>query len=597
MCGLSGEVRFDGAAADVDAVVRMSCVLEPRGPDGQGIWQNGRIALAHRRLSIIDLSAAGSQPMVDSDLGLSVVFNGCIYNYRQLRDELTGVGYKFFSTSDTEVVVKAYHRWGSDCVDHFLGMFAFVIVERGSGRVIMARDRLGIKPLYLSQTPARLRFASSLPALLAGGDVDTTIDRVALQHYMTFHAVVPPPLTILSGVRKLPPATVRIIEPDGVSKDITYWNPLHARAEQYAGLSSGDWEDLVLTSLRTAVQRRMVADVPVGVLLSGGIDSSVIVALLADEGQKGLQTFSIGFEAVGDKEGDEFEFSDIIAKEFDTDHHQLMIPSADVLDGLEGTVGAMSEPMVSHDCVAFYLLSQQVSQHVRVVQSGQGADEILAGYDWYPPLAGVDDDDVEGALAVYSSRFFDRPHRELAGILQPDWLTDSDHSRALAREHFSRPGADSALDRALRLDSLVMLVDDPVKRVDNMTMAWGLEARTPFLDHEFVELAAAVPPALKLAHGGKGVLKQASRKVLPAAVIDRKKGHFPVPAIINLEGRYLATVQAALHAPEAKARGLFRPDYVEKLLADPNQHRTNLGSNQLWQIGLLEMWLQQHGIS
>ncbi len=597
MCGLSGEIRFDGSPADVDAVVRMSCVMACRGPNGQGVWQYGRVALAHRRLSIIDLSDAGSQPLVDSELGLTIVFNGCIYNYRQLRDELIGHGYRFFSTSDTEVVLKAYHRWGTDCVDHFFGMFAFVLVERDSGRTIMARDRLGIKPLYLSATGARLRFASTLPALLAGGDVDTSIDRVALQHYMTFHAVVPPPLTILSGVRKLPPATVRVIESDGRSRDITYWNPVHARAEQYADLSSGDWEDLVLTTLRTAVQRRMVSDVPVGVLLSGGIDSSVIVALLSDEGQQGLQTFSIGFEAVGDKEGDEFEFSDIVAKEFATDHHQLMIPSAEVLDGLDGAVTAMSEPMVSHDCIAFYLLSQQVSQHVKVVQSGQGADEILAGYDWYPPLAGVPDDDVEQALAVYSARFFDRPHGELAAILQQQWRTDTDFSRELAREHFGRPGADTALDRALRLDSLVMLVDDPVKRVDNMTMAWGLEARTPFLDHEFVELAAAVPPALKLAGGGKGVLKEASRKVLPAAVIDRKKGHFPVPAIINLQGPYLARVRDALYAPEAKERGLFEDAYVQKLLADPNRHRTNLGSNQLWQLGLLEMWLQQHGIS
>ena len=596
MCGLSGEIRFDGTPADVEAVVRMSCELEPRGPNGQGVWQYGRVALAHRRLSVIDLSDAGAQPLVDSDLGLTIVFNGCVYNYQQLRDELLGEGYRFFSTSDTEVVLKAYHRWGTDCVDHFLGMFAFVLVERDSGRVILVRDRLGIKPLYLSQSGSRLRFASTLPALLAGGDVDTTIDREALQHYMTFHAVVPPPLTILRGVRKLPPATVRVIERDGRSRDIRYWNPLHARAERYADLSTGDWEDLVLTSLRSAVQRRMVADVPVGVLLSGGIDSSVIVALLADEGQKGLQTFSIGFEAVGGKEGDEFEFSDLVAKEFDTDHHQLLIPSADVLDGLDGTVAAMSEPMVSHDCVAFYLLSQQVSQHVKVVQSGQGADEILAGYDWYPPLADVADDDVEGALAAYSSRFFDRPHADLTHILQQQWLTDEDFSRALAREHFARPGADTALDRALRLDSLVMLVDDPVKRVDNMTMAWGLEARTPFLDHEFVEVAAAVPPALKLAHGGTGVLKEASRKVLPAAVIDRKKGHFPVPAIINLQGRYLERVRAALLAPEARRRDLFRSEYVEMLLADPNRHRTNLGSNQLWQLGLLEMWLQQHGI-
>jgi asparagine synthase (glutamine-hydrolysing) len=344
------------------------------------------------------------------------------------------------------------------------------------------------------------------------------------------------------------------------------------------------------------VKRRMVADVPVGVLLSGGIDSSIVVALLADEGQQDLATFSIGFERVGEYEGDEFQYSDLIAREFGTDHHQLLIPSADVLDGLDGAVEAMSEPMVSHDCVAFYLLSQQVSRHVKVVQSGQGADEILAGYEWYPPLAGVDPADAEAALSVYSAHFFDRTHTELGGILDDRWFLDTDPSRDLAREHFHRPGADTALDRALRLDSLVMLVDDPVKRVDNMTMAWGLEARVPFLDHEFVELCAAVPPELKLAHGGKGVLKEASRKLLPAAVIDRTKGHFPVPAIISLEGRYLDRVREALHAPAAKERGLFRPEYLDRLLADPNRHRTNLGSNQLWQVGLLEMWLQQHGI-
>ncbi len=462
-----------------------------------------------------------------------------------------------------------------------------------SGRLILGRDRLGIKPLYLAQTADRLRFASSLPALLAGGGVDTSIDPVALDHYLTFHAVVPAPRTILAGVRKLPPATVRTIEPDGRSTDITYWSPSHGRQEQYAGMTENDWQDLVLQTLQTAVERRMVADVPVGVLLSGGIDSSVIVALLADAGQHGLRTFSIGFERVGDREGDEFEFSDIIAKEFDTDHHQLMMPSSSVLDGLEGAVRAMSEPMVSHDCVAFYLLSQAVSKHVTVVQSGQGADELLAGYDWYPPLDGIP---PERTLEVYSGRFFDRDHATMARILQPRWLTDGDPSRDFVRRHLDRAGADTALDRVLRLDSQIMLVDDPVKRVDNMTMAWGLEARTPFLDHQFAELAAACPPELKLANGGKGVLKEASRKVLPAAVIDRKKGHFPVPAIINLEGPYLDLVRDALTAPEAKERDLFRPDYVEMLLADPNQHRTPLGSNQLWQLGLLEMWLQRHGI-
>jgi asparagine synthase (glutamine-hydrolysing) len=593
VCGLSGEIRFDGRPADVAAVDCISAKMQDRGPDGHGRWHDGPVALAHRRLAIIDLSETGAQPMVDAQLRLVTVFNGCIYNYQQLREELQNYGYSFFSRSDTEVIAKAYHRWGTHCVDHFFGMFAFAVLEQDSGRLILGRDRLGIKPMYLSQTSGRLRFASSLPALLAGGDIDTSIDPVALNHYMTFHAVVPAPMTILAGVRKLPPATVRTVNPDGSTEDLHYWSPEHARQDKYASLSENDWQELTLQTLQTAVQRRMVADVPVGVLLSGGIDSSVIVALLAEAGQHGLQTFSIGFERVGDREGDEFEFSDIIAKEFETDHHQLLMPSSTVLDGLDGAVDAMSEPMVSHDCIAFYLLSEAVSKHLTVVQSGQGADELLAGYDWYPPLADVP---PEQALEVYAAHFFDRNRQTLGTILQPQWMTPNDPSREFAKAHLDRPSATTALDKVLRLDSQIMLIDDPVKRVDNMTMAWGLEARTPFLDHQFAELAAAIPPELKLAHGGKGVLKEASRKVLPAAVIDRKKGHFPVPAIINLEGRYLEKVRDALSAPAAKDRDLFRPEYVQMLLADPNKNRTTLGSNQLWQLGLLEMWLQRHGI-
>ncbi|KGH47421.1 asparagine synthase [Modestobacter caceresii] len=593
MCGISGEVRFDGGVADMAAVSAMCDQLQRRGPDGSGGWQAGPVALGHRRLKIIDLTDAGAQPMVDAELGLTMVFNGIIYNYKELRAELQGVGYRFFSTSDTEVVLKAYHRWGAACVERFLGMFAFAVVERDSGRVVLARDRFGIKPLYLSRGPGRVRFASSLPALVRAGGVDTSIDPVALHHYMSFHAVVPAPRTILAGVGKLPPATVRTYEADGRESDWEYWRPVHERRAEFAGLSAGEWQERVLESLRVAVRRRMVADVPVGVLLSGGIDSSLVVGLLAEEGQKGLATFSIGFEAVGERSGDEFAYSDVVAETFGTDHHRLMVPSADVHAGLDGAVAAMSEPQVSHDAVAFYLLSQQVSQHVKVVQSGQGADEVLAGYDWYPPLDGVP---AEQAVDAYARGFVDRSHAELATQLADRWMVTDDVSRALIAEHFGRPGAETTLDKALRLDSTIMLVDDPVKRVDNMTMAWGLEARVPFLDHEFVELAAAVPPELKLAHGGKGVLKDAARKVIPADVIDRPKGYFPVPAITDLHGDYLETVRAALHAPEARERGLFRTDYVERLLADPNSHRTTLGANQLWQVGLLELWLQRHGI-
>lgn len=593
MCGLAGEFRRDGSRADVATVERMAATMSDRGPDDSGVWAQGAIALGHRRLKIIDLSAASGQPVVDAAAGLTGVFNGCIYNYRELRTELQAKGHHFFSTGDSEVVVKAYAEWGLDFVDHLVGMFAVAITERDTGRLVLARDRLGIKPLYLAESPGVVRFASTLPALLAGGGVNTEIDPVALAHYLSFHSIVPPPRTILRGVAKLPPATIRVYEPDGRSHERVYWHPSFTRHPERAGWSAEDWQDALLGSLTTAVRRRMVADVPVGVLLSGGLDSSLVVALLAGEGQRGLSTFSIGFDSVGGREGDEFRYSDLVAKTFDSDHHQIRVPSQDLVPPLEAAVAAMSEPMVSHDCVAFYLLSQEVARHVKVVQSGQGADEILGGYHWYPPLAQVA---REEALGTYARAFFDRDAAGLARVLNPAWLADGDPAREFVAAHLAQAGAQTAVDAGLRIDTQIMLTDDPVKRVDNMTMAHGLEARVPFLDHEFVELAATCPPELKLAQGGKGVLKEIGRRVLPHEVIDRPKGYFPVPGLTHLEGKLLDRVRDALSAPEARRRGLYRTDYVNALLDDPNAELTPLNGNKLWQLGLLEMWLQNHGI-
>jgi asparagine synthase (glutamine-hydrolysing) len=593
MCGLSGEIRFDGSMADTTAVARMVDALVPRGPDGQGTWSNGRVAFGHRRLSVIDLSTCGSQPMVDNDLGLTAVFNGCIYDYKELRAELEGHGYRFFSHSDTEVILKGYHHWGTDVVSHLHGMFAFVIHERDTGRVVLARDRLGIKPLYLSETPGRLRFASTLPALLRAGDVDTSIDPVALHHYLTWHAVVPAPRTILNGVRKLPPATLRVVEADGTSREERYWNATYERRPEHASWSARDWEDAIEEALRVAVRRRLVADIPVGVLLSGGLDSSLIVGLLAEEGQTGLATYSIGFEAVGGHAGDEFRYSDVIAERFATDHHRIRVASDELAAALGHAIGAMAEPMVSHDVVAFDLLSERVSQSIRVVQSGQGADEVFAGYHWYPPLADVG---REEALERYAAAFFDRDHAQMRSVVSDRYALAEDPSLAFVREHMSMPGAETAVDAALRLDSEVMLVDDPVKRVDNMSMAWGLEARVPFLDHDLVELAAMCPPELKLADGGKGVLKAIGRRIIPPEVIDRPKGYFPVPAITHLEGKVLDLVRDALSGDSARERGLFRPEYVRELVGDPNGELTPLRGNKLWQLGLLELWLQTHGV-
>jgi asparagine synthase (glutamine-hydrolysing) len=593
MCGLCGEITFDGSLADTAAVGRMVEAVVPRGPDGQGVWSAGRIAFGHRRLSVIDLSPAGAQPMVDPQLGLTAVFNGCIYDYRELRAELEGHGHRFFSTSDTEVVLKGYAQWGTDVVDHLHGMFAFVVHERDTGRVVLARDRLGIKPLYLAETPGRLRFASTLPALLAAGDVDTSIDPVALHHYLTWHAVVPAPRTIVAGVRKLPPATVRVVEPDGASSEHRYWQPRYERRPEHAGWSARDWEDAVEQALRVAVRRRLVADIPVGVLLSGGLDSSLIVGLLAEEGQQGLATYSIGFEAAGGREGDEFRYSDVIAERFATDHHRIRVGSDQLAGALGHAIGAMSEPMVSHDVVAFDLLSERVSQSIRVVQSGQGADEVFAGYHWYPPLAGVG---REQAVQTYARAFFDRDAADMARLVADRYTVDGDPSLDFVRAHMAADGAETAVDAGLRLDSEVMLVDDPVKRVDNMSMAWGLEARVPFLDHDLVELAAACPPELKLADGGKGVLKAIGRRIIPAEVIDRPKGYFPVPAITHLEGKVFDLVRDALTGDAARERGLFRGDAVRRLLDDPNGELTPLKGNKLWQLGLLELWLQTHGV-
>ncbi|MCF3940779.1 N-acetylglutaminylglutamine amidotransferase [Gordonia tangerina] len=591
MCGVCGEIRFDATSPDISAVDAMTCEMTRRGPDGSGVFAKGSVALGHRRLKIIDLTERGGQPMVDPELALALVFNGCIYNHRELRGELEAKGYRFFSHADSEVILKAFHAWGPDCVDHLIGMFAFAVVDTDSGTVTLARDRLGIKPLYIAETPGRLRFASSVQALLRAGDVDTSIDRVALHHYFSFHAVVPAPHTIYNGIRKLPPATVRTITPDGRSTERRYWEPSFEPHPDRADWDERRWQHEILESLRTSVRRRMVADVPVGVLLSGGVDSSLVVALLAEQGQHDLATFSIGFDSAGGESGDEYAYSDLIADTFATDHNKIHIGTDRLLPAVPDTVAAMGEPMVSHDCVAFYLLSEEVSKSIKVVQSGQGADEILGGYSWYPPLRDTPRSDTTKA---YANAFFDRGHRAVLDILDERYHVDADYdpSWEFALAHQSAPGARTAVDAALRLDTTVMLVDDPVKRVDTMTMAWGLEARVPFLDHEFVELAATCPPDLKLAHGGKGVLKQASRSLLPAAVIDRTKGYFPVPGIRHLDGGLLDLVTDTLRSSSAVDRGLYRPAALDRLFADPNGIRTTLDGNELWQVALLEMWLQ-----
>lgn len=587
MCGICGELRFDGSSPDTSVIKRMSKTLSRRGPDHEGMISDGPVAFGHRRLSIIDLTTSSDQPMVDHELRLALVFNGTIYNYKELRTELAEMGYVFFSEGDSEVIIKAYHAWGEKCVERFFGMFAFAVWDMRHATLFLARDRFGIKPLYYALNGACLRFASSMQALLAAGGVDTSIDAIALHHHFTLHAVVPAPRTILNGVKKLPPATTMKVTAAGEISQRIYWSLDATRPAQT--LSEQDWLTATRIVLNRAVERhRLAADVPVGVLLSGGLDSSLLVGLLASHVEN-LLTFSVGFEELGEgaEKADEFEYSDQVVEHFKTRHHKYLIPNAEVLRRLPEAVANMAEPMVSQDAVAFYLLGERVADEVKVVLSGQGADEVFGGYFWYPQMNAAPGSELER----FSTHYFDRTHAEYLATVTPAYHVPDVTSELVAHK-LTLPKADTFLDQVLRFDVTTLVVDDPIKRVDNMTMAWGLEARVPFLDHELVELAAKMPPSLRLKEGGKFPLKAIARGLIPNAVIDRPKGYFPVPALKYVRGDFLEFMRNILLSEACIKRGLYQRAYVEKLLGEPEAYFTPLQGSKLWHLALLEYWLQ-----
>ncbi|MDR1888603.1 MAG: N-acetylglutaminylglutamine amidotransferase [Zoogloeaceae bacterium] len=594
MCGICGELRLDDQPPDPDALERMLEALRQRGPDHGGCFTEGPIAFGHRRLSIIDLSERAHQPMQDAESGLSLVFNGVIYNYRELRRELAACGYRFFSEGDTEVILKAYHAWGRDCLHHLDGMFAFAIWDSRRQRLFLARDRFGMKPLYLTRDARRLRFASTLPALLTGGGVSGELDPVGLQFQFTLHGSVPAPHTVFAQVKKLPPASWLEIEANGATREERYWR-LEARRPTAPTPEPDEagYLSLIRERLQAAVQSHLLAaDVPVGVLLSGGLDSSLLVALLAEQGQRDIPTFSIGFTDQPEESGNEFQYSDQVARHFATRHHRYLMRDDEMLDKLPNAIAAMSEPMFSQDNVAFYLLAREVKKEVKAVLSGQGADEVFGGYYWYPQMAATAEN--LPLLERFAPYYFDRSYAEYLDMLTPEWRakTREDQVSAFIAARLEEPGADSFIDSVLRLDAATLIVDDPVKRVDNMTMAFGLEARVPFLDKSLVEAAMTLPPALRLREGGKFPLKHIARGLLPDAVIDRPKGYFPTPALKYLRGGFLDFIHAVLTAPACRERGLYNPAYVKKLLAEPLSHFTPLQGNKLWHLAALEYWLQ-----
>ncbi|MEE9494813.1 MAG: N-acetylglutaminylglutamine amidotransferase [Gammaproteobacteria bacterium] len=586
MCGICGELRLDGQAAQPAIIDKMLSKLVHRGPDSDGRFFQEALSFGHRRLSIIDLSAASNQPFVDQTAGLALVFNGTIYNYRELRTELTDLGHRFTSEGDTEVILRAYAQWGEQCVPRLHGMFAFAIWDTRRQQLFMARDRFGIKPFYYSLSDNAFRFASSTQALLSAGDVDTRFDACALHHHFTLHAVVPAPHTVFVGIRKLPPAHSMTIKASGEQIIKPYWE-LNSQAS-HSGWSEAQWVEAVHDSLRSAVyKRRQIADVPVGVLLSGGLDSSLLVALLAEHGTNGLRTFSIGFEDHPDEKGDEFEFSDQIVERYGTVHQKLLISNNDVLKRLPEAVSFMTEPMAAQDAVAFFLLSERVSEYVKVVQSGQGADEVFGGYFWYPKMHQASGSDLDRFRYFY----FDRDHDEYLRMIKSAYHC-GDATAELVAQRLEMAKGEDYLNRVLNFDVTTLIVDDPVKRVDNMTMAWGLEARVPFLDHELVELVAGMPVDYKIGSDGKHILKKVARGLVPDAVIDRTKAYFPVPALKYVRGEVLDFVRDILNSQACRERGLYQRNYIESLFLDPEKNLTRLQGNKLWHLAVLELWLQ-----
>jgi len=584
MCGICGQFRFDSENVSSKSLTSMMSKLARRGPDSNGKWLEGKIGFGHQRLSIIDLSSHGNQPMVDDLLKLILVFNGTIYNYKSLRSELIDKGYSFFSHSDTEVIIKAYHYWGEDCVKYLDGMFAFCMWDKSNQKLFIARDRMGIKPLYYNLSNKAFTFASNSQALLTQ-ELDKSVNPLALQQHITSRSCASSKYDFKWNSKSETCNSYnnkykRLIERKN------YWHPSANRSER--NLSDNEYVEKAHELLTAAVTKRMdAADVPIGVLLSGGLDSSLLVALLKEAGHEDIRTFSIGFEDIDNEAGSEFEYSDQIVSKFKTQHQKYVVSNAEVLPRLSEAVMNMAEPMVGQDAIAFYLLSEQVSKHIKVVLSGQGADEAFAGYFWYPRMATEKGDEIER----FSKHYVDRPHEEYLQAVMPAYQGDN-HTFNWLNKEFAKTGADSFIDKVFRTDITKLIVDDPVKRVDNMTMAWGLEARVPFLDTELVEWALKMPANLKMKQEGKYPLKKIARELLPSSVIDRKKGYFPMPALKYVQGDYLEFMSDILTSSACLNRGVFNQNYVNKVINSPRDYMTALNGSRLWHLALFEFWMQ-----
>jgi asparagine synthase (glutamine-hydrolysing) len=626
MCGICGQVNFTPTEVEHADLARMCEALVRRGPDGQGVHVAGQAGLAQRRLSVIDLRTAGVAPLSNEDGTVWVTFNGEIYNFRELRADLEARGHRFRTDTDTEVIVHLYEEHGVGCVSRLHGMFAFAIWDGPRRRLLAARDRLGKKPFYYTQASQTLVFASSIASLRLNPAVSLEPDYRALDDFLTYQ-YIPSPQTAFRNIRKLQPAHYLVWEPErGVSVE-RYWSPSLAREEE-RNRDPRELESEIVQRLAQAVERRLVSDVPLGAFLSGGVDSSAVVGLMARASRGPVRTFSIRFE---EPEFDESPYARAVAARFATDHHEFTV-RPDAVAVLPQLVREYGEPFGDSSALPTFYLSQLTRQHVTVALSGDGGDETFAGYDNYAavsawnradrlPLAvrrGLDSTIgtlVRQAPATRAARRLARGSTMLAApvperfrlqssIMKPEekqaaytarfrQLIDAVPAPTEGPAAAAIPDGVDPVDWMTWHDLQYYLPDCLMVKVDVASMAHGLEVRSPFLDHEFVEFAATIPANLKRdADGGKRILKSALNGLLPADVLYRPKKGFGVPLRRWFGTDLLAMLRASLLDERAAHRGLFDQAYIARMIDDLIAGRHDW-SARLWALLWLELWFRE----
>ena len=619
MCGIAGYLaREPGDRADAEVLAHVASAMLHRGPDGGGLWVHGPVGLAHRRLAIIDLSQAASQPMISDDGDTVLVCNGEIYNHRALRAELEGKGYRFRSGSDNEVIIHLYREEGPALTGRLRGMFAFALWDLREGRLMLARDRLGQKPLYYAMRADGLAFASEIGPLLCDPRTETEIDRGALDAYLALQ-YVPSPWTIFRGVRRLPPGHQIVVTCGQVPRPERYWRASWDRVRE---VRLEDAAHLLRQTVEEAVQMRLMSDVPLGAFLSGGVDSSIVVACMARATGAPVKTFSIGFDRAQDSE---LPYARMVAERWQTDHHEQIV-SPDMISVLPVLARHHGQPFADPSAVPTHYLSAMTRQHVTVALSGDAGDEAFGGYRRYvwahvahmlrrmpaPMLEmaaralmrtptgpgrwvrdyGARLRQDEGRRYLSYIRHFSA--EEKSDIYTPELAAEMAGDRTAARfgEMLAAGTAPDPLGRLMELDLGTYLPDDILVKVDIASMTHALEARSPLCDHDVIELAASLPSRLKLrGMTGKIVLKRAFADLVPAPILERKKKGFSLPLKRWFRDSLRDYARDVLLSQRAVERGLFRRDRVESLL-DRHQAGEDHG-DRLWNLLALEVWFRE----